>query len=216
MSATAFMNRTAGRAVRSNLQINPASTAFLVCDIQERFRGLIWNYPHVINTASKMLDAAKLLNVPVLVTEQHPMALGHTVQELDIKHARVITAKTKFSMFVPEVQEFMKKNLGESPSAVLFGIESHVCVMQTALELLDHDVNVIVLADGVSSMNPGEVKIAINRLRAAGATVASSESVLFQLMGDASHERFKEVSKLVKEYKDKTTGALDALVSANL
>lgn len=63
MSATAFINRTASRAVRSHKQLNPASTAFLLCDIQERFRGLIWNYPHVIHTASKMVLIAKVYSL---------------------------------------------------------------------------------------------------------------------------------------------------------
>ncbi|KAI8819904.1 Isochorismatase-like protein [Fimicolochytrium jonesii] len=199
---------------RSRLLLKPESTAFFVCDIQERFRGLIWNFPHVINTAAKMLDAAELLKVPVIVTEQHPKALGNTVKELNIQNARVVVAKTKFSMFVPQVEKLLKEEL-KTENAVIFGIESHVCVMQTALELLDHNYNVIVLADGVSSQNKGEVSIALARLRAAGATVATSESIMFQLLGDASHEKFRDLSKLVKKHSGETKAAHEA-ITANL
>ncbi|KAJ3287515.1 Isochorismatase domain-containing protein 1 [Borealophlyctis nickersoniae] len=191
----------------------PATTAFLLCDIQERFRSFIWNYPHVINTASKMVAASKLLNIPVVVTEQNPKALGSTVKELDISNAAVVAAKTKFSMMVPEVEGFIKEK--KIKSVVLFGIESHVCVLQTALDFLAKDYHVIVLADGVSSMNRHEAKISLTGLGRAGATITSSESILFELMGDSNHPQFRAVSGLVKEYKDKTTGALDAL-GANL
>ncbi|TPX55641.1 hypothetical protein PhCBS80983_g05159 [Powellomyces hirtus] len=214
MSASSILGRAAGRAARPLLPLKPSSTAFLVCDIQERFRDHIWNYPHVISTATKMLDAATLLDIPVIVTEQNPKALGKTVHELDVSKAHVF-AKTKFSMYVPEVQALLEKLTGPR-AAVLFGIESHVCVMQTALELLDNDYHVIVLADGVSSMNRGEVTIALARLRAAGATVATSESILFQLMGDAANEKFRDLSKLVKKHQQTSKSALDALVSSNL
>ncbi|KAJ3013502.1 Isochorismatase domain-containing protein 1 [Thoreauomyces humboldtii] len=223
MAATAAsIARAAKNAVTGfpRHRIHPSSTAFLLCDIQERFRGLIWNYPHVISTAAKMLDAATLLDIPVLVTEQNPKALGATVKELDISSAKIVASKTKFSMFTSEIQEYMDANLTGDGSAkraaVLFGIESHVCVMQTALDLLDHDYNVIVLADGVSSMNQGEVKIALARLRAAGAAVASSESIIFQLLGDAGHPKFRDLSKLVKKHQPTSNAALDALVTPNL
>ncbi|KAJ3413433.1 Isochorismatase domain-containing protein 1 [Chytridiales sp. JEL 0842] len=170
----------------------------------------------MVNTANKMVSvtASKILNVPLIVTEQNPRALGATVPELDISHACAIYPKTKFSMLIPEVAADMKKlNIKH---VVLFGIESHVCVLQTALDLIENDKHVIVLADGVSSMNQGEVKIAIERLRHAGATISSSESILFQLLEDANHEKFKQLQGLIKDYKEKTTNSLNKLVLGNL
>lgn len=112
-------------------------------------------------------------------------------------------------MCVPEVKELLKE-LGKK-TVILFGVESHVCVTQTAFELMP-DYNVVVLADGVSSMNYGEVGLALQRMRDAGAQIASSESVLFQLVKDASDPKFKAISNLVKGTKETTSQALDALV----
>ncbi|KAI8855336.1 Isochorismatase-like protein [Chytridium lagenaria] len=199
---------------RPGLKIPQATTAFFLCDIQEKFRPLIWNYSHVVNTASKMISASKILNIPLIVTEQNPKALGGTVPELDISRAIINVPKTKFSMWTSEVKAEVEKL--KTTDVVLFGIESHVCVLQTAMDLLEKDIHVWILADGVSSMNQGEVKIAIERLRAAGATISTSESVLFQLLVDAKHENFKAISNLVKETKEKTSGALNSLVTSNL
>ncbi|KAJ3151108.1 Isochorismatase domain-containing protein 1 [Geranomyces variabilis] len=218
-AAKTLVSRLASAATttvsRPHLSLRPASTAFLCCDMQERFRAHIWNYPHIITTAQKMLDASALLSVPFIVCEQNPTALGHTVSEIDTTRATTVIAKTKFSMLVPEVLAQLQSKLSpyEDRAAVLFGIESHVCVLQTALDLIDNGFRVVVLADGVSSMNRGEVQIALARLTAAGATVATSESILFQLLGDASDARFKEFAKLTKKYQPATNAALDALVN---
>ncbi|KAL1933760.1 hypothetical protein VTP01DRAFT_7850 [Rhizomucor pusillus] len=181
-------------------KLAPQTTALFVCDIQERFKGIIWQYPSVITVANKMIKTSKILDIPVIVTEQYPKAFGPTVQELDISDAALTLQKTKFSMYVPEVAEALKKY--NTKSVILVGIESHVCVLQTALDLLENNIDVHVLADGVSSQNHAEIDIALARMRSAGATVTTSESMLFQLVKDAKHEKFKAVSSLVKEYME--------------
>ncbi|KAJ3196402.1 Isochorismatase domain-containing protein 1, partial [Dinochytrium kinnereticum] len=157
--AKRLMTSTAATLPRG-LKLPQKTTAFFLCDIQEKFRHHIWNCQHVINTASKMVTASKILNIPLIVTEQNPKALGRTVAELDVSGAVVNVPKTRFSMWVREVEEVVGR-LGVT-DVVVFGIESHVCVLQTALDLLaTNHLTIWVLADGVSSMNQGEVKIAI-------------------------------------------------------
>ncbi|KAJ1925333.1 hypothetical protein IWQ60_000881 [Tieghemiomyces parasiticus] len=183
-------------------RLRPNTTALFVCDIQERFREHIHGFAALASASQKMLAAAKLLDVPVYVTEQYPQRLGKTVEELDISAAEVVLPKTKFSMFLPEIQEALRTR--KITSIILLGIEAHVCVQQTALDLLENDYDVHVLSDAVSSMNYPETQLALERLRQSGAFITSSESALFQLAGDAKHPNFKEISNLVKKYQEAT------------
>ncbi|GAA5882810.1 hypothetical protein JCM16303_002469 [Sporobolomyces ruberrimus] len=210
----------------------PSKTAFLCCDIQERFRFHIHSYHSVMAIADKMIRAAKILDVPVIATEQRPqalpfpaakpsptslIALGSTVplplMELPphLHPDWSPLAKTAFSMMVPQVEQQLEE--WQTKSVVLFGIESHVCVLQTALDCLDKGIDVHVLADGVSSCNGDEVGIALKRMRDAGAMVTTSESALFQLIHDASHPAFRSLVGLVKETKEPTKQALNDLIA---
>ncbi|KAI8079789.1 Isochorismatase-like protein [Halteromyces radiatus] len=197
-------------------KLTPQTTALFICDIQERFKGVIWQYPSVISVAGKMIKASKHLDIPMVVTEQYPKGLGATVAELDISDAKICLPKTKFSMFLPEIHQLLQKH--NTKSVLLLGIESHVCVLQTALDLLDNSYDVHVLADGVSSSNYPEIDIALARMKQAGAVITTSESALFQLVQDAKHEKFKGISNLVKEYSEatKVNKLLYKNVSANL
>lgn len=116
-------------------------------------------------------------------------------------------------MFTPEVIQALGWNGSSSDvdRVIIVGIESHVCVMQSALDALKLGKEAIVIADGVSSCNGQEVPIALDRLRARGVDVASSESVLFQLVGDAAEGHFKEFQKIIKTDLGTTKGTLSTL-----
>lgn len=120
--------------------------------------------------------------------------------------------KTAFSMMTPTLTNALTTQASSSSapiSVILVGIETHICVTQTTLDLLALGHRVYVLADGVSSCNKEERWVALERLRAEGAQVTTSESMLFELLGDAKRPEFKAVSALVtKEYKDQTRDAL--------
>ncbi|CAG7940762.1 unnamed protein product [Penicillium olsonii] len=176
----------------------------------EKFRG-IYEFSKLISTTDKMLRAANTLNMPVYITTQSRAKLGPTVSELSPQltgpNIRADIDKTLFSMVTPEIE----KLLPASPlDVIIVGIETHICVTQTTLDLLERGHRVYVVVDGVSSMNHEERGIALARLRDAGAIVTSSESILFEIIGDAGHEAFRAVSGLVKETKESTKGALGA------
>jgi isochorismate hydrolase len=114
-------------------------------------------------------------------------------------------------MCVPELRKAFDALGREKREVVIVGIESHICVTQTSLDLLRDGHRVYVLADGVSSCNPQEVPIALARLRAEGVVVTSSESFLYECMGDAGIGEFKEMSKLVREFSGQTTENLMSL-----
>mmetsp|Transcript_21488 Transcript_21488/g.52611 ORF Transcript_21488/g.52611 Transcript_21488/m.52611 type:complete len:183 (-) Transcript_21488:414-962(-) len=169
------------------------------CEVQERFRTLCYNMAHVIHTSKQMAAAAKTLGIPLLVTEQYPKALLHTVSEIDISGAQKFE-KTQFSMCIPEVWNWMTtKEMRDRRSVVLFGIEAHVCVQQTALDLIAAGYSVHVLADGVSSQRALDRSAALQRMQGAGAVVTTSESVLFELMKTKDNPVFKAISELSKE-----------------
>ena len=112
---------------------------FFVCDMQEKFRPTIRYYPEILNIASRLVQAANILNIPVVCTEQYPKGLGNTCSEIDVSKASVYD-KTKFSMFIPPVLEKLSQR-PDAKTIVLFGIETQVCVQQTCLDLLENGNN---------------------------------------------------------------------------
>ena len=157
--------------------------------------------------------SGNILNFPVFVTTQKRTSLGETCSELALDRpggtaTAVNVDKSSFSMWVPDVQSA----LSSGPHQVaIVGIESHVCVTQTTLDLLQHGHKVYVLADGVSSCNKEEVPIALRRLADEGAVVTTSESFLYECMGGSGLEEFMSITSLVKESKLDTMEALQAL-----
>eukprot|EP00904_Undaria_pinnatifida_P009809 jgi/Undpi1/5959/HiC_scaffold_2.g01233.m1 len=185
-------------------KLGASSTIFFACDIQERFRKVIHNMPAVISTARFLLDVSKVLDVPSLATEQYPKALLHTVPELNIgdhpeQHKTPVFEKKLFSMCTGEVLAHLDGLANKPTDVVLFGIEAHVCVTQTCLDLLELGYGVHVVCDGVSSQNPYDRAVGLQRMQQVGAFLTTAEQVAFQLAGSADHPSFKAMSALVKK-----------------
>lgn len=165
-----------------------------------------------------------MLSIPIYATTQNRARLGPTVPELDrlLSAAGAMTRehsdKTRFSMWTPAVQHALQRDLDDSATAsvAIVGIESHICVTQTALDLLRAGHRVHVLADGVSSCNREEVPLALARLRAEGAVVTSSESWLYEVMGDAAVPEFRAIVGLVKDTSTDTAAVLRSLHPAKM
>lgn len=141
-----------------------------------------------------MIKASEILSIPIYITTQNRARLGETCTELtSLIPQPLLTAdvdKTAFSMWIPELTQHFDASKsvlsGPKEEIVIVGIESHICVTQTTLDALRDGHKVYVLADGVSSCNREEIGIALERLRGEGAVVTTSESWLYECMGDAS------------------------------
>eukprot|EP00127_Corallochytrium_limacisporum_P005450 Clim_evm19s205 gene=Clim_evmTU19s205 len=189
-------------AARSVGKLVPETTAFFLCDVQEKFRGLIRHCPEIIEVSKRMCTAAGIMNIPLIVTEQYPEKLGKTVAEIDTSKATAVVPKTLFSMCTEDVTTKLKEVRPNVKSVVLFGIEAHVCVLQTCLDLVEAGMDVHVVADATSSRTDGDRFTAFERMRQAGVFVTTSESALFMLMKDKNFTNFREVSGLIKQSVD--------------
>ncbi|KAK9803497.1 hypothetical protein WJX73_009314 [Symbiochloris irregularis] len=189
----------AGKPVKPG-RLESGQAVVFVCDIQERFRNVASHMPTVIDTVRRLMRGAEALHVPVVVTEQYPAGLGHTVVELRgvQPNNTLVVSKTAFTMLVPEVQAYLSKH-PKIKQVILCGIEAHVCVFQTALDCLERGYEVHLIVDGVSAQYLTDRAVGIQRIAQAGAHLASAQMVLFQMAGNAKHPAFKTISALAKE-----------------
>ena len=173
--------------------------AFLVIDMQEGFRGIIPDFAQVAANIAIFLQGAKILDVPVIVTEQYPKGLGRTADEilfaLDPDTAPL--EKTAFSScgatgFLASLKELDIKQV------IVAGIEAHICVNQTVHDLIDAGFQVHLLADCISTRYGVNKQAAYDKMTGSGAVPSTVEMALFELMRDAKHEHFKAIQALVK------------------
>ena len=157
----------------------------------------------VVNTTKFMTSVAKELNFPIVATQQYTKVFGPTIADTfadpkDIGTLAPVFDKKKFSMLTEECSQHL--NSLNKTSYILVGIEAHVCLQQTALDLLElgHDVHII--ADGVSSQQSYDREMALRRMESCGAWLTTAQSAAFMLLGGADHDNFKAVSKLVKDH----------------
>lgn len=174
-------------------------TGLVVVDIQEAFRGVIDEYDRVIDRAVVAVRGFRELDRPVIVSEQYPKGLGHTVAEIAelITDRDVPFEKTAFSSCGAEGFVQMLRSAGVEQVAVC-GIEAHICVNQTVHDLIENGFAVHVLTDAISSRRSSDRSVGIEKMIASGAIRSSVEMALFEMLRDARHENFRSIQALVK------------------
>jgi nicotinamidase-related amidase len=153
---------------------------------------------HMVANVKILVSAARRLDVPVLVTEQYPRGLGRTLPELrTLLGDTPAFEKTTFSCVGATGFMDRIRALG-TDHVILAGIAAHVCVLLTALDLLAHGLRVSIVADAVCARRPANLEIGVGQARQAGAVVTATETVVFQLLGSADSDAFRELSKLLR------------------
>ena len=179
------------------LDIN--STALVVVDIQEAFRSAVPVFPMIASRASVAVRGFLTLGVPVIVTEQYPKGLGRTAEEIQLvlPDDFEVIEKTAFSSCGASAFAAKLEQLG-TKQVVLCGLEAHVCVNQTAHDLLERGYQVHVLTDCVCSRFEHDQAAGLAKMKESGAISSSIEMAFFELMRDSKHDKFKEIQALIK------------------
>ena len=166
-------------------------TTLVVVDVQEAFRKAVPDFEQVARRTRTLVEGARVLGLPVIVTEQYPQGLGHTVEEVGLDGEQPL-AKT---VFAAGGADGFALTTGQ---ALVCGIEAHVCVHQTVEDLRERGVDVHVAADAVASRDDANKQVALQRAERAGAVPTTTEMALLELCGRAGTDEFKQIQRLIK------------------
>lgn len=174
-------------------------TGLILVDVQEAFRPVIDRFDAVAAKCGLLAEGFGVLGRPVLVSEQYPKGLGHTVAEVAdrLPEGTRLVEKLRFSACGVDGFE-QALAAADCRSWVVAGIETHVCVNQTVHDLLERGFEVQVAADAVSSRDPRNTALGLEKMTAAGAGVTSAEMALFEMLEEAGTDQFKQISRLVR------------------
>jgi nicotinamidase-related amidase len=180
-------------------RLSRETAALAVIDMQEAFRAVILDFGEVATRIAKAVQGARLLEVPVVVTEQYPRGLKHTAEEI-IPHLPPepgVIEKMCFSSCGAAgfESELASRNVKQ---VIVCGIEAHICVTQTVIDLLSNGFEVHLLVDCITSRKPESKQVALARLTQAGAVQSNLEMALFEMMRSADSPQFKAVQSLIK------------------
>jgi nicotinamidase-related amidase len=201
MTAFSLDNRqhkyTSGKKEKGKM-ISRAAAVLVIIDIQGNLAQAMFDKENLFANTTKLIKGFKILNLPVIVTEQIPQKLGQTIAQVSAELDGIIPiAKESFSCcdeinFKESLERLNRRHV------VLLGIETHVCVYQTALDLIAGNYDVHLVADAVSSRTPENRQIGIDAMKSAGAHITSTEMVLFELLRTAADPQAKELFKIIK------------------
>lgn len=188
----------AGGKRPAKFSLSPDGVALLIIDIQERLVPVMNEKDSVINNCLHLIELSRMMGIPMIVTEQYPKGLGLTVER--IRNALpVYKPVEKITFNCCEEPSFMKMVGGlTGKNLVLAGMETHICVLQTCVGLLDAGFNIHIAGDAVCSRVRQNRETAIEFMRDAGAVISCTETILFQLLREAGTNQFKAISKRIK------------------
>ena len=180
------------------MKIFRQDTICMIVDIQEKLFPHMFEKDLFLKNTIKLIKGLKLLKIRFILNEQYPKGLGHTLPQIkELLAKEQANEKFTFSCCQNEsVLSSLKK--ADKRFVILFGIETHVCVLQTALDLIENSFIPVIIADCVSSRKKEDNDIALQRLAQNGAIITTYESLLFELCQSSKNEVFKEISKIVK------------------
>ena len=192
MSTTITTDKTY-RIQRENCQA-------MIIDVQENLSPHIYRYNDILKKTLILIQGLQVLDIPILLNEQYPEGLGRTVPEimavLDATKSKTIEKVTFSACDNDETWNYLAQQ--NRISVLVFGVEAHVCVMQTVLDLLDNGMQPVVIADAIGSRSAYDRRQAIRRMRRAGAVITTTEAILFELCRSSKDPVFKAISQLVK------------------
>ena len=195
IDATEIAPKTSNYAELARRPLEADQCALIVIDIQQKLLPPIFQKEQLVRNAQLLIRAAGMLDIPALVSTQYSKGLGDTVPEIaSLLGNTEPVDKTPFSCFGSDVFGRLLKRLpGQRKTLLLCGMESHICVMQTALAALREGYLVHVASDAVSSRTEWNWKTGLDRMRAAGAIISSSEMMIYELLRSSSSAAFKEL-----------------------
>ena len=177
--------------------IDVDSVFIFIIDIQDKLIRHIENKNDLISSAVTAVDIFKNLKLPVLCSEQYPEGLGKTISQIDLlleKEKVLKISKTSFSCYGTE-ENIKTINSLKKKQVIIVGIETHICVLQTAFDLKKDGFDVFVLIEGVGARNNADTKLAMRRLSALGVSLINLEMMIFELIRDSKHDMFKYISQ---------------------
>ena len=177
------------------MKLDQERTTLVVIDVQEAFRKALPSFDDVARASATLVEGAAAVGIPIVVTEQYPKGLGATVDEVAEHLPDGVERLDKVRFSAAEADGF---DVGERDQALVCGIEAHVCVNQTVLDLLDEDVEVHVAADAVGSRTEANRDLGLAKMERAGALLTSVEMALFELLGAAGSDEFKAIQGLIR------------------
>lgn len=179
--------------------LDAETTALVVIDLQEKLVPAIDGADAVLANTHKLLELAKLLNLPTFVTTQYSKGLGPTVPEISAATSAETYDKVCFSCFGDEpFLDAVRERMPEGSSLLLSGVETHICVLQTALGALSKGYDVHVAADAVGSRVASSHGLGLERMRSAGVVISSAEMAIYELLGNARRTEFKQMLPFLK------------------